>query len=130
MTLNEMRRMIEKLQDLKLEFEVMIMGYRCYFNDEDCHSIHSGARKNLCGDVSISPYVVTNRFPKNWKDATEDMIAQDTHVMNEDSVLNKFCNDWIRGEPQNPPYMPRYSGVGINPQLAKTLYQNCGLCAR
>ena len=129
MTLNEMRRMIESLQDLKLEFEVMIMGYRCYFNDEDCHSIHTGARKNLCGECAIAPYVISNRFPANWKDATEEMLTQGNDIMKEGSVLNTFCNNWLKNEPQNPPYQPRFTSIGINPQLAKTMYQNCGLCA-
>ena len=49
--------------------------------------------------------------------------------MEENSILNTFCNEWLRNEPANPPYMSRHGSTGVSPQLAKTLYQNCGLCA-
>ena len=129
MTIRETKLMIDNLKDVNVEFEIMIIGYRCYFNDEDCHSIHSGARKNLCGECAIAPYVISNRFPANWKDSTEEMLTQGNDIMKEESVLNTFCNNWLKNEPPNPPYLPRFTSIGLNPQLAKTMYQNCGLCA-
>lgn len=129
MTLNEMRRMIENLSDLKVEFEVMIIGYRCYFNDEDCHSIHSGCHRNLCGEVLSSQFVVNNRFPADWKDATEEMLTCGFEAFQPHSLLNDFCRRWRKDEPEDPVFVKKSTGGGIDVGLVHSLYQNCGLCA-
>ena len=130
MTLNEMRRMIESLADLHVEFEVMIIGYRCFFNDEDCHSVHSGCHRNLCGDVLASQFIATNRFPDNWKQATEDILSSKMDAFRCHSLVNDFCLKWQRHEPPDPVFKtPLKSSSGLSSCLASSVFQNCGLCA-
>lgn len=131
MTLKEMRRMIEKLADLRVEFEVMIMGYRCFFNDEDCHSIHSGCHRNLCGDVCCSQFIATNRFPAHWKQATEAILNEKLDAFKAHTLTNEFCRQWQQDEPEDPVFKQKNLGraQGVSSCLTATLLQNCGLCA-
>ena len=130
MTLRETKLMIDNLKDVKIEFEIMIIGYRCYFNDEDCHSVHSGSRRNLCGDVSLGQTFVTRRFPDNWKDVVQSIIDDPNGAFEEGSLLNEFRKHMAQPVPPPPRFDDDgpYCG-GLDQELAKAVYQNCGLCA-
>jgi hypothetical protein len=122
--------MIDNLKDVNVEFEIMIIGYRCYFNDEDCHSVHSGSRRNLCGDVSLGQSFVTRRFPDNWKDVVQSIIDDPNGAFEEHSLLNEFRKHMAQPVPPPPRFDDDgpYCG-GLDQELAKAVYQNCGLCA-
>ena len=129
LTLREMGLMMGSLRDLPLEYEVMIIGYRCFFNDEDCHSVHSAARRNLCGDVISAPFKVTNHMPKNWKEVTERLRDERTGELCEGSLLNQFRREWQLPPPPPPPdFSVPASREGLDGKLARILFQNCGLC--
>ncbi len=129
LTLREMGLMMGSLRDLPLEYEVMIIGYRCFFNDEDCHSVHSAARRNLCGDVISAPFKVTNHMPKNWKEVTERLRDERTGELCEGSLLNQFRREWQLPPPPPPPdFSVPASREGLDGELARILFQNCGLC--
>lgn len=131
LTLGEMKQMMDALKDLNLEYEVMIIGYRCYFNDEDCHSVHSGARRNLCGDVVSSTFISSNRLPANWKDAIEEMNKGGAAAsLKEGSVLDKVRKEWVKTVP--PVFKPvqyAYCESGVDGELVHAMFQTCGLCA-
>lgn len=130
MTIHEMKVLKDSLSDLSLEYEVMIIGYRCYFNDEDCHSVHSGKRRNLCGDMVSSNYIVSNHFPKNWKDVVESMAKDGMANLVPGSPLDLFRKEWLKNPP--PPFPDTHTKsceVGLDGELARALYQTCGLCA-
>ena len=131
LTINEMKSIIDGLKDLNLEYEVMIIGYRCYFNDEDCHSIHSGKRRNLCGDVLSAHFTSTNRFPSNWKDVVEYMIEHPRESLNEGSPVDKFRKEWLATiPPAYPSFDYKCAGCqGVDGELAHLMFQTCGLCA-
>ena len=130
MTIRETKLMIDNLKDVNVEFEIMIIGYRCYFNDEDCHSVHSGSRRNLCGDVSLGQSFVTRRFPDNWKDVVQSIIDDPNGAFEEHSPLNEFRKHMAQPVPPPPRFDDDgpYCG-GLDQELAKAVYQNCGLCA-
>ena len=131
LTIGEMKSLIDDLRDLELEYEVMIIGYRCYFNDEDCHSVHSGKRRNLCGEVLNSHFDVANRMPANWKDIVEYMSEHPREALQEGSPVDKFRKEWLATTP--PPYPScqyQCAGCGgLDGELAHLKFQTCGLCA-
>ena len=131
MTLRESRALIESLADLHLEFEVMVMGYRCYFNDEDCHSVHSGVGNSLCQEVIFDRHTVLNRLPDNWKDVAEFMAnASEAEMFKEGSMIDVFRKELLKNEPPNfPDYAMHSCGHGLDGMLTMTYFQNCGLCA-
>lgn len=130
LTIREMRLMMDGLSDLDLEYEVMIIGYRCFFNDEDCHSVHSAARRNLCGDIITASLKVTNHLPKNWKEIAERMRDKRTAELHEDSPLNRFRQEWQLPPPPPPPdFSIPPSTEGLDGELARIVFQTCGLCA-
>lgn len=130
-SIHEMQLMIEALKDIKLQYEVMIIGYRCYFNDEDCHSVHSGSRRNLCGDMITAPFITTNRLPANWKDMVDDMKTGGLANLTIGSTLDKFRKEWTKTTPpQQLDFHTHYCGEeGLDGELARALIQTCGLCA-
>ncbi|NMA45195.1 MAG: hypothetical protein GX945_01395 [Lentisphaerae bacterium] len=130
-TLREVRTMVNSLKDLKIEFEMMIIGYRCHFNDENCHSIHSGARCNLCGDAINGHLQVSKRFPDNWKDVAQAMFDDPYGQLAEGTALDEFRKT-MNQEPLPPP--PPISDIrhfedGMDGLLARAIYYHCGLCA-
>jgi hypothetical protein len=131
LSISEIARIVEQTRGMNVELEVMIIGYRCYFNDENCHSIHSGARRNLCGDMLLAKMHASNRFPDDWKDVATDLHASGIEVFKEGTRLNEFARHLTTN--QMTPY--DYSvdlcanGCGVEAVLPKTLYQNCGLCS-
>lgn len=132
MTLTEMRKLIESLADLNLEFEVMIIGYRCYFNDEDCHSIHSGRSKTICSQVVYSEHTVKNRYPANWKDAIEFANGKYLEeICYKDNPVDTFCKQYFGHKPPcYPDYLINSTNSGsISAELMACLLQTCGLCA-
>ncbi|MBP5671376.1 MAG: U32 family peptidase [Victivallales bacterium] len=130
LTISEIKKYIDNLKDINIEFEVMIIGYRCYFNDEDCHSVHSGSRRNLCGDVSLGQPYITRRFPDNWKDVIQSIIDHPNEAFEENSPLNEF-RKYMAQELPTPPRVyddPPFVS-GFDAELPKAIFQNCGLCA-
>ena len=91
LSISEIARIVEQTRGMNVELEVMIIGYRCYFNDENCHSIHSGARRNLCGDMLLAKMHASNRFPDDWKDVATDLHASGIEVFKEGTRLNEFA---------------------------------------
>ncbi len=131
MTLRESKALIDSLADLHLEFEVLVMGYRCYFNDEDCHSVHSGNGNSLCQEVIFERHTVMNRLPDNWKDVGEFMgTATEKEMLTEGSMIDKYRKELFKDlPPKYPDFTIRSSGVGLDSVLTTTCFQNCGLCA-
>lgn len=129
LTIREIKMYVDNLKDLDVEFEIMIIGYRCLFNDEDCHSIHSGARRNLCGDVSLGQPIVTKRFPDNWKDVVQSIIDHPNDAFREDSLLNQFRTYMSQGVPPSPRPVEVPCTCGLDSELPRSMFQNCGLCA-
>ena len=128
MTLREMRLLMEKVADLNLEFEVMVIGYRCHFNDEFCFSWHSGTGSNFCTDYVKMPKQVRARFPRDWKDVLQEAIEAPTKQFAEGSKLDEFCRIMTRTTPVERP-MPPPPEVGEHSQLPLAMFNNCGLCA-
>jgi hypothetical protein len=128
MTLREMRVLMDGVRDLDLEFEVMVIGYRCHFNDEFCFSLHSGAESNFCTSFVKLPKQVRGRFPANWKEvlavAMEDPMSQ----FHEGSLVDEFSRTVAAATPVDRPHAAP-SGKGEQAGLPLTLYNNCGLCA-
>jgi putative protease len=128
MTLREMGVLMGNVSDLGLEFEVMIIGYRCHFNDEFCFSLHCGNKNNFCTNFVNSPKQVRGRFPANWKDAILETMEHPLEQFAEGSVLDEFCRTVARATPPERP-TPAPKGGGESPSLPQTMYNNCGLCA-
>ena len=111
MTLREMRLLIERSADLDLEFEVMVIGYRCHFNDEFCFSLHSGTGNNLCTDYVKTPKQIRARFPRNWKDAIQEAVDSPLGQFQEGSLLDGFSRAVEEATPADrPPPRPVAGG--------------------
>lgn len=130
LTIGEMKQLIDNVGIKGMEYEVMIINYRCYFNDEDCHSIHSGVCRNLCGAVTKSEHHVMNHFPSNWKAVVEEMQWPKENTFKEGGIVDQFMKDWHKTEPpQYPSYEFVHTGEGMSAELCdKTLSGSCGLC--
>jgi putative protease len=129
-TLREVRSMFDSLRDLNLEFEVMIIGYRCHFNDENCHSIHSGARCNLCGDVLNGQLQVSKNFPDDWKEVVQAMHDDPLGQLKEGSALDEFRKAMNKTPLPAPPESKQpYFAQGLDGLVTRAIYQHCGLCA-
>ena len=127
-TLPEMGRLMDRLGDLDLEFEVMVIGYRCHFNDELCFSLHSGAGSNLCTEFVKAPKQISKRMPDNWKEIAEDAIESPIRQFEEGSPMDVFCSDMARDVPEVP-RPEKVVELGTNSVVSATFYNNCGLCA-
>ena len=132
LSLNEMRGLIAGLTDLTLEFEAMVIGYRCFFNDEFCFAWHSDVCSNLCCDFALKESFVSRRFPRDWKGKLSEILRQVESQFSEGSTLDRLIKDIAvdaEGVDVAEPDSVAGQGPGMNPRLAETLYQNCGLCA-
>jgi len=130
MALREMGVMIDRLKDLDLEFEAMIIGYRCHFNDELCFSWHCGEGSNLCNLFVEAPASTTPRLPSDWKDALEAARTDPAAQFQEGSVLDRLCRKTALGAPPAQPETRQGAGgAGMDSALAAAVFGNCGLCA-
>ena len=128
MTLREMRILMERVADLDLEFEVMVIGYRCHFNDEFCFSLHCGTGNNLCTEHVSTPKQLRGRFPGDWKDIIEEAIDYPAEQFSEGSRLDEFSRalEAVAPPERLPPESPQ---EGQHSVLPLTMFNNCGLCA-
>ena len=126
--LSEMARFIDRLEDLELEFEVMVISYRCHFNDELCFSLHSAAGSNLCTEFIKAPKQTSKRMPDNWKEVVEDAVENPTQQFREGAAMDMFCTEMARDVPVPPP-PKKVAELGVHSTVASTFYNNCGLCA-
>lgn len=128
MTLREMHLLMNNVADLDLEFEVMIIGYRCQFNDEFCFSWHCGTSSNFCTDYVKMPKQLRSRFPRNWKDVLQEAMNAPTEQFAQGSKLDEFCRFIARHTPTEKPAPPS-AETGEHSQLPLAMFNNCGLCA-
>lgn len=127
MTLLEMKSLIDGTSGLDLEFEAMVIGYRCHFNDEFCFSLHSGISNNLCTDFVSGHAETSKRFPDNWKETLEAAIAAPEAQFDEGSALDVFRAGIRTGLPEEPA-APKAEEKGLDSHVAFTFFNNCGLC--
>ena len=131
LSLIEMEQLVRSLGDLSLEFEVMILGYRCHFNDEFCFSRHSGVEEVMCSYFYEAEHSTRRRFPRDWKSMVEQFCGDPDPQFQAGSLLGRFLQ---RREEQLPvpppvPQTPHDPDRDLWPPLAFRLLQNCGLCA-
>ena len=131
MSLQEMETFIHRLNDTDVEYEVMIIGYRCIFNDEFCFSWHTGAEMNLCSWFVSADSVTTDRFPDDWKDTVDEIVRNPQEQVHANSTLDNFLrrNQRSKSEKIRIPYPAKDSDEGMTATLANKLINNCGLCA-
>ena len=133
MALPEMAAMIAGLADLDLEFEALVIGYRCLFNDEFCFTRHSGVTELFCNsfvpDVAAPAY---KRLPRDWKEVAEQAALAPNEQFQPESALDRFCR--ARGGEVQPTASKSESegpaiGGGLDGSLAASLFSHCALCA-
>gem|GEM_PF-982197 len=134
MSLREMGVVIRDLADLDLDFEVMILGYRCHFNDEFCFSWHSGITDNLCSKFIRSQHSLRRRFPDDWKALVEEVSAEPAAQLQPNSALDRLLKHTGRQLPEvisgQPGDMRRCDpDTGLSPRICERVLVNCGLCA-
>jgi hypothetical protein len=133
MSMPEMRTLIDDLDGTELEFEAMILGYRCLFNDEYCFTWHCGTRSIFCKHFFFAQKSVLPRYPGDWKDRLRAMLAAPQDQLAADSPLDRFVKDVLsmerREQRQLAPRDVSGGREGLSARLAHELYQNCGLCA-
>lgn len=132
MSLAEIGTMTAGLENLGLDFEALVIGYRCLFNDEYCFTRHSGVTELFCGSFVPDPSAPAYpRLPSDWKDVAEEAARTPDEQFQAGSVLDCFCD--ARG----PIVSPRSPGsskaeaadADMDGQLAANLFFNCALCA-
>lgn len=136
MSLKEIEELIKSLGDSKIEFEAMIILYRCFFNDEYCFSWHSGANPSLCYYFNRVQKYVKSTFPPQWKKTLEKILQNPQSQFEEASILDRFlkeasaepkeiekklCSLQIEGKIKQT--------TGMHQSLASAMFKNCGLCA-
>lgn len=133
MALSEMAMLIKALDGLDLEFEAMVLGYRCFFNDEFCFSLHSAACENFCSRFCYARCETSRRWPRTWKSTLETVAENVGDQFKRNSVLDAFiretsCPPGNAGERHRP---TRGCGdtAGMTSAVADLLLQNCGLCS-
>jgi len=132
MTVAEISGLVASLDDLDLEFEAMVVSYRCFFNDEFCFAWHSNCGDNLCGSFVAADSRLTRRFPDDWKKRLDRMIADPQAQLVADSELDKFRKIVALGldDPGRSDVPAEESTAeGMSRALASMKYMNCGLCA-
>ena len=129
MAIGEMARLVANLADLNLEFEAMVTGYRCFFNDEHCYSWHSGAGAMFCSEFVNAHYAVSRRFPPGWKEALGEALAHPEEQFHEGSPLDSLVRHAASATSplETPP--PPDCGQGLHRILASVYWNHCGLCA-
>ena len=133
LSLPEMAALIHRLDDTAVEFEVMIIGGRCYFNDEFCMTRHCRNDRNFCSYFQGRPTSTQKRFPPDWKRVL-DKVKDDLQAQCvEDSPLNQFLKAVAPGPiPERPRDAASYEqqdGGSLAGWLAEMLVHDCGLCA-
>ncbi len=131
LTLREIERFVPALADLDLEFEVMIIGPRCFYNDEYCFTLHTGNLPNFCNLLAGAP-LVQGRFPDSWKADVTAICADPEGQVRPDSALDRFLKQitWPPPEHRRPQIGPDgRTPPGMHPDLAAKFYMHCGLCA-
>ena len=131
MTLPEMETMIAGLADLKLDFEALVVGYRCLFNDEFCFTRHSGVTDLFCGSFVPDPDAPAYpRLPSDWKDVAVEAARAPDDQFEAGSALDCFCR--ARG-PQVQPLAAAGEvapgSEGLDGLVASALFSHCALCA-
>ncbi len=129
MTLREMPEFIRALDDLALDFEVMIIGPRCFYNDEYCFTLHTGNLPNFCNHLGNNPHVL-KRFPPTWKQDIAALCEAGEDPLRPGSALDRFVRQVLwDGRAAGPAPSPPPAGAGIHAQLAARFFMHCGLCA-
>lgn len=131
MALVEMERMIAGLSDLELDFEALVIGYRCLFNDEFCFSRHTGTAELLCNTFLPDPGTPAYyRLPSDWKGVAEEAAQVPEDQFRPGSALDRLCRTHSR-EIRQPVAAADDAGLteGLDRLMASALFQHCGLCA-
>jgi len=132
LTLSQMKALTAELQDLDLEFEAMVLDYRCFFNDEFCFSWHSGPGKVLCLCYSQEHKATSRRLPPDWKRTFEEVFEDPSDQFEPGSALDRFYEEmatpYCAASAPARPAAARATG-GRRPELTRRLVRNCGLCA-
>jgi hypothetical protein len=132
-----MKILIERCRDLNVEFEVMIIHSRCFFNDEYCFSWHSGITTNFCSYFGLETQFLNKRFPDGWKTVIQQISKKPQSQFQEGSALNNFLRD-LSLSSYNKKIKPRHflnlEGItekskGLHPLLPFVIFAVCGLCA-
>ncbi len=132
MSLEEMGLLIEKCKDLSVEFEVMVIHYRCFFNDEYCLSWHSGNCNSLCCYFMETLKHSQKLFPHSWKQILEEALNDSEAQFKEGSPLDKFIKytySISNDEMVYPRTRDEHREDGLHFYLASQLFKSCGLCA-
>ena len=134
LSLAEILTVTAELRDLPLEYEAFIMGGRCPYNDELCFSWHSGEGQNLCARAAAPNISTRRRFPDDWKDMADELIALPDPLdgFSRDGPLDRLHQ--AIDAPQTPTVaLPPSSGDdqsdGLALRLTQLMMMNCGLCA-
>jgi len=130
LTLREMQDFVERTADLGIDYEVMIIGPRCYFNDEYCFTLHSANLPSFCARLGGAP-IAQKRFPTDWKDWFARIgVAPADDLLRPGSVLDRFVK-MVRWPGRTEPEPPAESGDddGMAAEIAARFYYHCGLCA-
>jgi hypothetical protein len=130
-----MKILIERCRDLNVEFEVMIIHSRCFFNDEYCFSWHSGECDSLCSYFEEVSKKVEKNFPHSWKQTIEKILNAPHSQFEEGSPLDRFLKTrtlYLKASEGYSLKSEENSGnekKGLHPDLASIVFKNCGLCA-
>ena len=130
MAVSEMRAMIDGLAGLGLEFEALVIGYRCLFNDEFCFTRHSGVTELFCASFVPDPDAPAyGRPPRNWKVVAETAAQAPQRQFQDCSALDTFGK--ARGHEIRPVQATRGDpgGEGLDGLVASALFSHCALCA-
>jgi hypothetical protein len=120
------------LADLDLDFEALVIGYRCLFNDEFCFTRHSGTTELFCNSFVPDPEAPAyKRLSPDWKHVAEQAAQAPDEQFEAGSVLDCFCK--ARGREVRPlaSAASEASAVadGLDSLMASALFSHCALCA-
>ncbi len=136
MSLKEIDGLTKKCGSLKIEFEAMVIYYRCYFNDEHCFTWHSGKEQNFCSYFVETEKQINKLFPEDWKETFNKILQTPLAQFEEGSLLDEFIKE------NHSKFVPNFKGEkflqsiyrpekakGISSRLTELFFINCGLCA-
>jgi len=132
MSLREMAELITSIQDLELEMEAMVMGYRCIFNDEFCFTSHCGLAENFCANFSDAEALVGRVLGNDWKERMGDILADMPSQFAEGSALDRWRKEMAvdsRRADQPVPGVDDAKTPGLSSTIAQMVLMHCGLCA-
>jgi putative protease len=132
MSLAEMETMIAGLADLKLDFEALVIGYRCLFNDEFCFTRHTGIAEPFCNSFVPDPEAPASyRLPSDWKDVADKAAQAPDEQFQPGSTLDRFRK--ARRRQVRPPVSVTAETApvadGLDGLVASSLFTHCALCA-